>query len=144
MSHGKVVFRGGYGLNYNQQQIATANNYDGNPPGTNYLSGSSKNPSEINPNILYAVSSSPTDIAGYPANPTAMIRSIRRSAHGGRRQSQWLPRNCPPSTRIIIRSIWRWTWDTRSLPTLDTKAAPATTRSTTTTPTALADIHGFR
>ncbi len=25
-SNGKVVFRGGYGLNYNQQQIATANN----------------------------------------------------------------------------------------------------------------------
>lgn len=72
-SNGKIVFRGGYGLNYNQQQIATANNYDGNPPGTNYISNSSKSPSEINPSILYAVSSSPSNIFGYPANPSAII-----------------------------------------------------------------------
>jgi len=71
-SNGKIVFRGGYGLNYNQQQIATANNYDGNPPGANYLSNSSKGPTQINPNIIYAVSSSPTDIFGYPANPNAI------------------------------------------------------------------------
>jgi hypothetical protein len=72
-SNGKIVFRGGYGLNYNQQQIATANNYDGNPPGTNYISDSSKLPSEINPNVVYAVSSSPTDIFGYPSNPNAIL-----------------------------------------------------------------------
>jgi len=71
-SHGKVVFRGGYGLNYNQQQIATANAYDNNPPGTNYLSDSSKLPTEINPNIIYAVSSSPTNIFGYPPNKNAI------------------------------------------------------------------------
>jgi len=69
---GKIVIRGGYGLNYNQQQIATANNYDGNPPGTNYLSSTSQSPAEINPNIVYAVSSSPTNIYGYPANPNAV------------------------------------------------------------------------
>ncbi len=28
----KMVVRGGFGLNYNQEQIANANNYDGNPP----------------------------------------------------------------------------------------------------------------
>jgi hypothetical protein len=71
-SHGKVVFRGGYGLNYNQQQLATANAYDGNPPGTSSVPGSSKSPTEINPNILYAVSSSPTDIFGFPANTSAI------------------------------------------------------------------------
>ncbi len=71
-SNGKVVFRGGYGLNYNQQQIATANNYDGNPPGTNYIFDASEGPTEINPNVVYAVSSSPTDIFGYPANPNAI------------------------------------------------------------------------
>jgi hypothetical protein len=71
-SHGRVVFRGGYGLNYNQQQLATANAYDGNPPGTSSVPGSSKNPTEINPNILYAVSSNPTDIFGYPANTSAI------------------------------------------------------------------------
>jgi hypothetical protein len=66
---GKVVWRGGYGLNYNQQQIATANNYDFNPPGTSSVPGTSTSPSEINPNILYATSSSATNIYGYPPNP---------------------------------------------------------------------------
>jgi Carboxypeptidase regulatory-like domain len=67
-SNGKVVFRGGYGLNYNQEQIANSNANDNNPPGTSSVPGSSKNPSQINPNILYAVSSSPTNIFGFPAN----------------------------------------------------------------------------
>ena len=71
-SNGRVVFRGGYGINYNQQQIATANNYDGNPPGFSSLPGSSHGPTDINPNIIYAVSSSPTDLFGYPANPNAI------------------------------------------------------------------------
>jgi hypothetical protein len=71
-SNGKIVFRGGYGLNYNQEQIANANNFDGNPPGTNYIFDSSKSPSEINPDVVYAVSSSPTNIFGYPANPNAI------------------------------------------------------------------------
>jgi hypothetical protein len=67
--NGKVVWRGGYGLNYNQQQIATANNYDFNPPGTSSVPGTSTSPAEINPNILYATSSSPTNLFGYPPNP---------------------------------------------------------------------------
>jgi hypothetical protein len=71
-SNGKVVFRGGYGLNYNQEQIANSNNNDGNPPGTSSVPGSSQSPTEINPNILYATSSSPTNIFGYPANPHAI------------------------------------------------------------------------
>ena len=67
-----MVFRGGYGLNYNQEQIANANNNDGNPPGTSSVPGSSTGPTNINPNILYAVSSSPTNIYGYPANPNTI------------------------------------------------------------------------
>ncbi len=67
--NGKVVFRGGFGLNYNQEQIANANNNDGNPPGTSSVPGSSTSPTNINPNILYAVSSNPTNIFGYPPNP---------------------------------------------------------------------------
>jgi hypothetical protein len=69
---GKLVVRGGFGLNYNQEQIANSNNYDYNPPGSNYLSSSSKGPTQINPNIVYAVSSSPTNIFGYPSNPNAI------------------------------------------------------------------------
>ncbi len=68
----KMVVRGGFGLNYNQQQIATANNDDGNPPGSNGIPGSSHGPTQINPNIIYAVSSSPHNIFGYPANPHAI------------------------------------------------------------------------
>lgn len=68
----KLVVRGGFGLNYNQEQIANANNYDGNPPGTSSIPGSSTGPTNINPNIIYAISSSPTDIFGYPANPHAV------------------------------------------------------------------------
>jgi len=70
--NGKVVWRGGYGLNYNQEQIANANANDFNPPGTSSVPGSSKNPNEINPNILYATSSSPTNINGYPPNPSVI------------------------------------------------------------------------
>jgi len=68
-SEGRVVFRGGFGLNYNQGQIANTNANDGNPPGTSSVPGSSKNPTQINPNIIYAISSSPTNINGFPANP---------------------------------------------------------------------------
>jgi hypothetical protein len=71
--NGKVVVRGGFGLNYNQQQIATANNYDGNPPGTNYISNSSKSPSQINPSVVYAISTNPHNINGYPPNPNAIV-----------------------------------------------------------------------
>jgi hypothetical protein len=69
---GKVVWRGGYGLNYNQQQLATATTYDGNPPGTSSVPGISTGPTNINPNILYAISTSPTSIFGYPKNPSAV------------------------------------------------------------------------
>ena len=72
MFKSKMVVRGGFGLNYNQQQIATANNYDCNPPGSNYISTSSQGPTEINPDVVYAVSSSPTNIFGYPPNPNAI------------------------------------------------------------------------
>jgi hypothetical protein len=68
----KVVVRGGYGLNFNSEQIANSNANDGNPPGTSSVPGSSKNASQINPNILYATSSSPTNINGFPANPSAI------------------------------------------------------------------------
>jgi hypothetical protein len=64
-----LVVRGGYGLNYNEEQIANANANDNNPPGTSSVPGSSTSPTNINPNILYATSSSPSNLFGYPANP---------------------------------------------------------------------------
>jgi len=70
--NGKIVWRGGYGLNYNQEQIANANANDFNPPGTSSVPGTSTSPRDINPNILYATSSSPTNINGYPPNPSVI------------------------------------------------------------------------
>jgi hypothetical protein len=95
-SNGKVVFRGGYGLNYNQQQIATANVYDGNPPGTSSVPGTSKSPTQINPNILYATSTSPTNIFGFPPNPNAIstFNSAGLPAAGGANIGA-LPGNLP-------------------------------------------------
>jgi Carboxypeptidase regulatory-like domain len=70
--NGKVVLRGGFGLNYNQGQIANTNANDFNPPGTSSVPGTSTSPADINPNILYATSSSPTNISGYPPNPSVI------------------------------------------------------------------------
>jgi hypothetical protein len=66
----KLVLRGGFGLNYNEEQIANGNNDDFNPPGTNYgVPGPySTSPTSIDPNIIYATSSN-SGISGYPANP---------------------------------------------------------------------------
>ncbi len=88
----RMVVRGGFGLNYNEEQIANANNDDANSPGENGIPGSSSGPTSINPNIIYAVSSSPTNIYGYPANknaitsfnsaglPTQVVGGVGRSA----------------------------------------------------------------
>jgi hypothetical protein len=70
----KLVVRGGFGLNYNGEQIATSNNDDSNPPGTNYFATSSQGPTQINKGIVYAISSSPTNIFGYPANSNAITK----------------------------------------------------------------------
>ena len=71
--NGKVVWRGGYGLNYNEEQIANANANDFNPPGTIYgVPGSSKSPTQINPNIIYATASNPNSINGYPPNTSVI------------------------------------------------------------------------
>ncbi len=109
-NNGKLVFRGGYGLNYNQQQIATANNYDYNPPGTSSVPGSSKGPTQINPNILYAVSSSPTNINGYPKNPSAIttFNSAGLPAAGGANIGA-LPGNLP--TEYVHHYSLDMQWD---------------------------------
>jgi hypothetical protein len=95
--NGKVVWRGGYGLNYNQQQIATANIYDGNPPGTSSVPGPfSTSPANIDPNIRYAISSNPSSIVGYPPNPTAIttFNSVGLPTSGGANIGA-LPTNLP-------------------------------------------------
>ena len=74
--HGKGVVRGGYGLNFNQSEIAITGNAGGNPPdvlNVNYANSSIINGvASIDPRILYGVASNPNSLFGYPANPNAV------------------------------------------------------------------------
>jgi hypothetical protein len=70
--NGKLVFRGGYGLSYNQEEIAISANIQGNPGITVSPNLTSSSPSAINPNIVYAVSANIHSIYDYPANPNVI------------------------------------------------------------------------
>ncbi len=74
----KVVVRGGFGIGYNQNEIAiTANGWSNPPNGTQpgfvcpYASFTT-NPTCAGNGILYATSSSATNMFGYPSNPAAI------------------------------------------------------------------------
>jgi hypothetical protein len=68
----RLVFRGGYGLNYNQEEIAISANIFQNPGLVVFPSLSSPSPSSINPGILYATSSGVHNLFGYPSNPSTI------------------------------------------------------------------------
>ncbi|HKV78008.1 MAG TPA: TonB-dependent receptor [Candidatus Sulfotelmatobacter sp.] len=68
----KLVVRGGYGLNYNQEEIAISANIQGNPGLVVFPTFKMSTPSSPNPGIIYAVSSNVHSIFGYPANPNAV------------------------------------------------------------------------
>jgi hypothetical protein len=71
--HDRLVLRGGYGLNYNQEEIAISANINSNPGlsvGT-YLSMNT--PASPNPGITYAVSSDVHSFLGYPPNPFQIL-----------------------------------------------------------------------
>jgi len=68
MFQSKVVVRGGFGINYNQEEIAISSNISVNPGLTVGQSLSSAGPAAINPSILYATSSN-LHTLNYPANP---------------------------------------------------------------------------
>jgi hypothetical protein len=65
----RLVFRGGFGLNYNESEIAISSNISGNPGLSigEYISMAS--PSAPNPGIVYATSTNPHSVFGYPPNP---------------------------------------------------------------------------
>ena len=65
----RLVFRGGYGLSYNGEEIAISSNIVNNPGLVVNPSWDTNSPASINPNIIYALSSSPHNLYGYPANP---------------------------------------------------------------------------
>ena len=66
---GKLVIRGGYGLNYNQEEIAISANSNFNPPGAGYYDFNSDTPTSINANIVYGISSGPASLSGFAPNP---------------------------------------------------------------------------
>ena len=73
----KLVVRGGYGLSYTGMELAVSSNIVNNPglvtfPGLSYSNPTTCNPPQTlanNCGIIYALSSSPNAIGGYPANP---------------------------------------------------------------------------
>jgi hypothetical protein len=69
----KLVVRGGYGLNYNQEELAISANIQGNPGLVVFPTLSMSSPTDPNPGIIYAVSSDVHSISGYPANPNTIL-----------------------------------------------------------------------
>ena len=68
----KLVVRGGYGLNYNQEEIAISANISNNPGLVVFPSLVMSTPTSANPGIIYAVSSGVNNLNGYPANPNTI------------------------------------------------------------------------
>jgi hypothetical protein len=75
----KLVFRGGFGINYNQNEIAiTANDY-GNPPNAVFPFFHcdfpyTSNPTCANTGILYETATNVRSLFGYPPNPAAVTQ----------------------------------------------------------------------
>jgi hypothetical protein len=70
-----MTVRGGYGLNFNQDEIAITSNTFYNPPATNYVNFEFTSPSSPGTNggdIVYGVSSSPTSLFDFGANPNTV------------------------------------------------------------------------
>jgi hypothetical protein len=68
----KLVVRGGYGLSYNQEELAISANISNNPGLVVFPTFNMSTPTSANPGILYAVSSGVNNLTGYPANPNTI------------------------------------------------------------------------
>ena len=69
--HDKFVVRGGYGLSFNQEEIAISANINTNPGLIIFPTFFMANPADPNPGIIYAPSNDVHSLTGYPANPNA-------------------------------------------------------------------------
>jgi hypothetical protein len=75
MFHSKLTVRGGYGLNFNQEELAISANASNNPPVQGYYNFSFSSPSDPGVNgadIIYGISSSPTSLNGFASNPNTI------------------------------------------------------------------------
>jgi hypothetical protein len=70
--HQKVVIRGGFGINYNEEEIAISANVFGNPGATVSPNFTMSVPSSPNPGIVYQVPTDVHSLYGYPPNPNAI------------------------------------------------------------------------
>ncbi|HUI74625.1 MAG TPA: carboxypeptidase regulatory-like domain-containing protein [Candidatus Acidoferrum sp.] len=68
----RLVVRGGYGLDYNQEEFAISANISNNPGLIVFPSLTMATPNSPNPGILYAVSSGVNNLDGYPSNPNTI------------------------------------------------------------------------
>lgn len=76
-SNGNLVVRGGFGINYNQNEIAITANVNSNPPNgvnANFICAYpyTTNPTCAGTGILYETASDPHSIFGYAPNPNAV------------------------------------------------------------------------
>lgn len=69
----KLVVRGGYGINYNQNEIAISANINANPGLIVFPTFSMSTPTSPNPGIIYATAADPHSLNTYPANPNAVL-----------------------------------------------------------------------
>ncbi len=68
----RIVVRGGYGLNYNQEEIAISANGSGNPNDAVTPSFNQSTPQLVDPRIVYGIASSATSLFGYAPNPNTI------------------------------------------------------------------------
>lgn len=68
----KFVVRAGYGLNYNQEEIALSANLVNNPGLVVSPGFIESTPTSPNPGIVYAIASNAHSLTSYPANPNAI------------------------------------------------------------------------
>jgi carboxypeptidase family protein len=69
----RLVFRGGFGLNYNQEEIAISSNIVNNPGLVVFPNFNQPLPASPNVGLTYALSSGTNNLYGYPSNPNAIL-----------------------------------------------------------------------
>jgi hypothetical protein len=70
--HDRFVLRGGYGLNYNQEEIAVSSGIVNNPGLVTSPTLSMSSPTAPNPGIIYAVGTNIHSLTSFPQNPNTI------------------------------------------------------------------------
>ncbi|HEX4020936.1 MAG TPA: carboxypeptidase regulatory-like domain-containing protein [Acidobacteriaceae bacterium] len=73
-NQGKFVVRGGFGMNYDEEEIAISANGGSNPPSVVTPNFSSVSPTQISPGIVYQIPSDVHSLFGYPPNRNTIVK----------------------------------------------------------------------